>query len=590
MIDQQAGTTRRGVAIMARSLRMHPWPHAFAIGSACAFALSAVGFTIAVGRITDSVIVPALDEGVDDRSKLYHGIVVLLLIAVVRAAGVVGRRYFGAMAEYRTQRSGRRQIADQYLDQPLAFHRARTTGELLAHADSDIEASTVLLKPLPFTVAVFVLIAVSVISLLVVHPALAIVAVVLFPILAGMNKLYTARVEGPATRAQDQIGVISQIAHESFDGVLAVKTLGREDAEIDRMRAAAETLRDDRRLVGRLRGTFEPAIDALPNLGILSLLALGGWLVSRGQVTVGEVVQAMTLFSILAVPVRITGFLLEEMPRSVVARERIDRMLASELAAERQGRSPMPAGPLGLSVRDLSYSYGDQRVLVEVSFDVRPGEAVALVGSTGSGKSTLLGLLAGLEPPAAGEVVIGGVNLSAVPADEVASAVVPVFQETFLFADTIRENIALGRPLADDALRRVATIARADRFVEALPDGYDTTVGERGVTLSGGQRQRIALARALARRPRVLLLDDATSAVDPRVEADILAALRTEADATLVIVAHRLSTIRLADRVVFVVDGQVRRQGSHAELLEDPEYEALIRAYESDPEPERIET
>lgn len=577
--EGEAGMFRRGARLIGRSLRAHPGAHTLAILSANVFALAAVGFTVVIGRITDDVIVPALDEGVSDGGRLAGAIAAVVLVALVRGAGVVGRRYFGAMAEFRTQRTGRRAIVEQYLGQPLSFHRDRATGDLLAHADADMDASTMVLKPLPFSVALVSLLVFSLVSLLLVHWLFAVVALVLFPTLLVMNRAYTDRVEVPATAAQNQIGVISGIAHESFDGVLVVKTLGREDAEVERLGDAAETLRRNRVAVGRLRGTFEPAIDALPNLGIVVLLAVGGWLVSDDAVTVGQVVQAMTLFTILALPMRVMGFMLEELPRSVVARDRIDRMLAVPIPPRSAG-GRLPHGPLGVDVDDVTYRYGDQVVLDGVRFGVAPGEAVALVGSTGAGKSSLVTLLGGLDGPAAGRILIGGVDAATVDPDELADAVVPVFQETFLFADTLRENLTLGADIDERELWRVAELVRADGFIADLPAGFDTVVGERGVTLSGGQRQRVALARALLRRPRVLLLDDATSAIDPRVEAQVLANLRQAAGATMVIVAHRLSTIEMADRVVYLAGGRVAATGTHQELLAEPAYAALARAYE----------
>jgi ABC-type multidrug transport system fused ATPase/permease subunit len=240
-----------------------------------------------------------------------------------------------------------------------------------------------------------------------------------------------------------------------------------------------------------------------------------------------------------------------------------------------------PAGALTVEADRLRFAHqGSVSVLDGLSLTIPASGSVALVGSTGAGKSTLVALLARMLEPDAGSVRIGGVPLAAIDEDELRAAVVPVFQETFLFADTIRENLTLGLDVPDEEVRRVAALCRADEFIAELPHGYDTVVGERGVTLSGGQRQRIALTRALLRRPRVLLLDDATSAVDPRIEAEILANLRAELDTTLVVVAYRLATIRLADRVLYLADGRIAADGRHEALLARPDYSALVRAYE----------
>jgi ABC-type multidrug transport system fused ATPase/permease subunit len=219
-------------------------------------------------------------------------------------------------------------------------------------------------------------------------------------------------------------------------------------------------------------------------------------------------------------------------------------------------------------------------VLEGLSLHIDPGETVALVGSTGAGKSTLVALLAALMPPTEGRVLLGGVDVQDLGSEGTAAVVAPVFQETFLFADSVRQNLTLGRDIPEGELQRVLTLVEAEGFVSEMPQGIDTVVGERGVTLSGGQRQRLAIARGLLRRPKVLVLDDATSAVDPTIEAAILANLRAHGDRTLLVVAHRLATIRLADRVLFLEGGRIAAQGTHEELLAVSAYAALAQAYE----------
>jgi ATP-binding cassette, subfamily B, bacterial len=411
---------------------------------------------------------------------------------------------------------------------------------------------------------------------------LAAVGVAIFPVLAVLNHHYSRRVEPPAADAQAAVGVVSSVAHESFDGAMVVKTLGLAGREVGRLEEAADELRRQRVAVGRLRASFEPALDALPNLGTVGLLAVGSWRISEGALTTGDLVQAMALFGILAFPMRVVGFLLEELPRAVVAHDRLAGVLSAPDRPRPANPVALPAGPLVLEVSRLRFARGDDVVLDGLSARIEPGEMVALVGATGSGKTTLCELLTGLERPHGGQITLGGTGIDQVDPDELASAVAMAFQEPYLFADTVRENLTLGLAADDSELRQVLEVARASAFVERLPAGLDQVLGERGITLSGGQRQRLALARALLRRPRVLLLDDATSAVDPLVERQILDGLRAAVAATTLIVAHRVSTIRLADRVLYLDDGRIAAAGSHDELLGLPAYAALARAYERD--------
>ncbi len=573
---------RRGGRLIRRSLQAMPGSHAIALSGAVVFAISAVALARVLAWVTDEVIVPGLDDGGVSAGRVWTGIALIVAVGAFRGGGAVVRRYYLARARYGTELVWRRQLFEQYLRLPMAFHQSRPTGELLAHADNDVTVASLVLMPFAFAAATVVLVVVALVSLLLVHPLLALVAAVLFPALATVNHLYTRMVHGPAAEAQQAVGDVSSIAHESFDGVLVVKALGREQDEVDRLRGAASRLRDQRVRVGRLRAVFEPAIDALPNLGIVGLLALGSWQVDRGAISIGDLVGAMALFSILALPMRIVGFFLEEMPRSVVALARVDSVLEVEAPAITGGNRRLPDGPLGVAFDRVSAGYEGSRVLDGVSFAVDPGEAVAIVGATGVGKSTVARLLAGLHPPVDGTVALGGVPVHELRIADRTGALALAFQETFLFADTILENVALGRDVSDRDVREALRVAGAIDFVEALPRGIHTVVGERGVTLSGGQRQRVALARALVGKPRVLFLDDATAAVDPVVEGRILDNLRDELHLTMLVVAHRLSTIRLADRIVFLADGRVAGIGTHDELMRLPAYAALATAYELD--------
>jgi len=570
--------------VLWRFISLHPAPFSAAVAGSVLYALTSVVGADVLGRATDHVITPSFSANGHVRaSTVWFYASLVVLVALLRGCGVVSRRYFAAMTARRSQVTLRGQVTDKYIEVPLEFHRAHPTGELMAHADIDVEASTEVVHPLPFSIGVFFLIFFSVIKLLLIDPMLTIVGLLLFPSMFLLNRSYTRRVEAPASMVQQRGGEVSSIAHESFDGALAVKTLGLEQLERARLSAAADRLRTERIEVGKLRAFFEPSLDAMPNLGSVAILAFGGWRVSQGAVTPGELVTVMLLFTLLAFPMRVVGFLLEEMPRSVVSMARVDRILAVLASIRPAHPRPLPSGPLSITVDGIEFAYpGSEPVVRDCTFEVEPGAVVALVGATGSGKSTLCDLVAGLIAPDRGVVKIGGVDARDVAPPELRAAVALVFQESFLFADSVGENITLGSDASEAERRRAAEITQAARFIEALPKKYDTVVGERGVTLSGGQRQRVALARALVRHPRLLILDDATSAVDPTVEARILGALREELDMTTVVVAHRLSTIALADRVLYLRDGHIVATGRHEELLAIPEYSALVTAYEQE--------
>ena len=585
VVEEETQDTRAifwpGIRLLGSYARRHPGPFSLSVFGASIFSIFSVGGTVVLGRVTDEVVIPGFDESVAGSTLLVAGLLIVTM-AVLRAIGVVMRRYFGAMTADRQQARWRSQLSDRFVSVPMSFFKERPTGELLAHADTDVETATMAMQPLPMTLGVIVLFVAAIGSLLAADPWLLLVVVSLFPILIAANRIYSHRVIGPAFQVQAALGRVSSVVHESVDGALVVKTLGREDAEVARLEAEAGRLLEHRIVFGKLRASFEPSLEAIPNLGVVALLAVGAWRVSAGGATTGDVVQAMLLLQILIFPMRVMGFLLEELPRSLVAAERIQAVLTAPDDEDASSSPALPEGPLDLVVSNLWFAHGDDSVLEGVDFRLEPGEVVALVGATGSGKSTLAQLLFRLVRPSAGSILLGGHDLADIPADVLTADAALVFQETFLFADQVEINIDPDGVFGPDRVREAARIARADEFIDLMPEGFATVVGERGVTRSGGQRQRVALARALARPPRVLFLDDATSAVDPTIEREILDGLGETVATTTLIVAHRVSTIRLAHRVIFLEDGRIAASGSHEELLSHPSYETLVSAYEDE--------
>jgi len=492
--------------------------------------------------------------------------------------------------QYRMQAHTRRAVTRQYLSLPMEWHQRHPTGQLLSNATSDVEAAWGPIAPLPMAVGTVAMMVIAVVQMFVADLVLAVVGLLVFPAVIAANLAYQRFASPLMTRAQELRAEVSEIAHESFDGAMVVKTLGREGEETDRFAAKARELRDVNIRAGRIRAAFDPALAALPNLGVLIVLAVGVSRVLSGATVAGDVVTVAYLLTIVSFPIRSIGWLLGEFPRSVVGFRRVSRVV--EATGEiPYGATQAPSGPRGarLVVEHLGYSYvPGQRLLDDVEFSVEPGRTVAVVGATASGKSTLTALLARLVDPDRGRILVDGIDLRDLDRGQLASIEALVPQTAFLFDDDVRGNVTLGADVTDEQVWAALRAAQADGFVAALPKGLDTRLGERGTSLSGGQRQRISLARALVRRPRLLVLDDATSAVDPEVEARILGALRShDADTTLVVVAYRKATIALADEVVHLQDGRIVDRGTHAELLaRSSAYARLVNAYEHFEHPE----
>lgn len=590
--------------MVAGLVRPHPWPFAIAVCGSVLYAAGTVVGAVVVGRLVDEVVLPVLrDDEPVAASTVWWWSAIVVVVAVVRVGGISMRRYFAGMTTERVSRQYRTDLATAYNRLPMSFHRRRSPGDLLAHMDADTEKLTEVLHPLPYSIAVVFMIVFSAIALVVVDPVIALLAALVFPLIVRGNRIYTDKVEAPATAQQHAVGRVATVVHESLDGALVVKLLGRQDDERQRVEAEASTLREHRVRVGNLRAVFEAALDAVPNIGIAAVLLVGAWRVDAGSMTVGDLVQVSALFATLAFPMRVLGFFLENVPPSIAALHRLRSVLdepaldepaldeavfdepvldASALGAP--VNVGLPEGPLDLELRSVSAGYGDTTTINDVDLAVAAGEVVAIVGATGSGKSTIVAAIAGLVDTEIGAITLGGAPLDGLDPAQRADAVRIVLQEAFLFVDSVDENVSLGRPGVDAPVVAASLeAASAERFVGDLPDGGSTIVGERGLTLSGGQRQRVALARAMAGEPKVLVLDDATSAIDAATERAILDSLRTRAVApSMLIVAQRLSTIRLADRVVFVRDGRIVATGPHEQLLADDQYRALVTAYEQD--------
>jgi ABC-type multidrug transport system fused ATPase/permease subunit len=601
----------KGFHLLVRAIRGEPRIFALSLGGAVLAGLLTIGGAYVVGAVVARVVVPAFERGAADRALLALAATALVALSALKVVGIFGRRLGSVYMQYRLQARYRRQVIRRYLELPLSWHRAHPTGSLLSRASSDVDAAWSPAGSLAYALATVVMLVVALIALVLTDWALALVAVVVFAALFGIFAVYSRRVAPRYKRAQRLRGEVSALAHESFDGAVVVRVMGREAHETRRFEAKAGELRDLLISIGRIRGLYDPVVDSLPSVGALAVLAVGAWRVHSGAIGVRELVTAAFLFALLDMPVRAIGWLLTALPRGVAGWDRLHEVLIAggdgkngaggdgkdgaggdgkngaegEMRYGGLGPERLADGPADLRVETVGYGYGDGPVLRDVSFTVPAGRTVALVGATGSGKSTVVSLVARLVDPTGGTVRLDGVDARDLSAAALAATVAPVPQVPFVFDDTVRGNVALDRPGVDDErVWEALRLAQADGFVASLADGLDTVLGERGILLSGGQRQRITLARALAGRPRLLVLDDATSAVDPVVEAAILAALRSAGAAvtgSMLVVAHRPTTIALADEVVYLADGRVVATGRHADLLATaPGYADLLTAYE----------
>lgn len=579
------GVVLRGLKLLGRSIRDEPATFAIGALGSVLFAVMTVASAYVIGAVVGDVAVPAIEAGRVPAGALALGGAAILGVSVLKIVGILGRRLGAGAMQYRLQARYRRAVTERYLDLPMSWHQRHPTGALLSNANNDVESAFMPIAPFPFAVGTVTMLVTAIVALLVTDWVLALVGVAVFPTVFVINVVYSRRSAPLQAAAQRLRGEVAAVAHESFDGALVVKTAGREAAETARFAVVSDQLRDASIAAGRVRGLFDPLMDALPNVGTLAVLVVGSVRLAAGDLTVPQLVSAAFLFSVLAFPVRAIGWVLGDLPRAVAGADRVDGVLAAE-GGMAHGAAELPGtGAVELTFDRVRFGYGDGAdVLTDVSFTVPAGRTVALVGATGSGKSTLTQLAARLVDPTDGTVRLAGRDVRELSAAALASTVALVPQVPFVFDDTVHGNVALERTGvgADDAAAALR-LAQADRFVAALPDGADTAVGERGASLSGGQRQRVTLARGLAGRPRLLILDDATSAVDPRVEQAILAGLRTTGtDTTVLVVAYRRATIALADEVVYLADGRVAARGTHRELLATvPGYAELVTAYEA---------
>ena len=577
---------RDGAALIGRFIREQPGAYALAATGAVAFTAAIVASSLVIGHVTDDLIVPVLGDGEPVAGRLRPAVLLVMGVAVWKAVGIVLRRTAAGWLQFGAQMRLQKRLVAHLFELPFSWYAGRGTGDLLSVTDNDARRATFVLAPLPFATGVAFLLVGTVVVVTLVDPWLGVGALGLLFLVIALDLRGSWLTFAAMEEEQRRRGRVGETAHESFDGALTVKALGREAEETARFGAAVDHLVDQYIAVGRTWSSYRAVTEGLPAVGTLGILLLGVTRLASGDVTIGQLVQVTYLLSLLAVPIRLVGYLMWDVANSVAGYTRIGEVLSVEERV-RHGTVPAPEGhdPAPLASERVTFGYGAEAGVLEgVSFDVPAGRTLAVVGPTGSGKSTLAALLARLWDPDDGAIHLDGNDLRDLRRGALPAQVAYVAQDTFLFDDTVLGNLTLGRPIPRGEVEEAVRLAGAEGFIAALPEGYDTHIGERGTTLSGGQQQRLTVARALLGRPRLLVLDDATSALDPSVEATILKGLKEAAlPSTVIVVAYRRSSIVLADEVLYLEDGEVRGHDSHDALLEKvPGYARLLQAYDED--------
>jgi ATP-binding cassette subfamily B protein len=537
----------------------------------------------------------AVDYGIarGHASETIAWTVAILAVGGVQAVCTGLRRYSAFALAWRTETDIRMKLVAHLQRLHFAFHDEAQTGQLMAYANTDIQQinNSVLLIPLTIASAMQMIVVAAI--LLKENVGLAFFALGALPLLNISATRFNRRMYPVGVRLQQELSEMSGVVEESVTGIRVVKGFGAERLQRGRLTDEAQGVYDESMNQARLRSKFLPLIDLLPTLGLVGILWYGGHQVLDGKLTIGELVAANLYVLMLIWPLRMIGMLVGQLPRTSAAAGRIHAVLATDPEIEDvHDAARLPDGPGHVRFDGVTFGYGRPApVLDELDLDIPGGQAVALVGATASGKTTVARLIPRFYDVEHGRVSIDGEDIRQTRLSDVRGAVGLVFEDTFLFSDTVRNNIAFADAEAPfERVVKAAQLAGADEFIRNLPDGYDTVIGEHGYSLSGGQRQRIAIARAVLADPRVLILDDATSSVDPTKEHEIRSALAEVMEGrTTIIIAHRPATIALADRVVLLDGGKIVADGTHEGLLlSSPRYrEVLARAAAHDEELEQ---
>jgi len=553
----------------------------------------ATGVLAGVLWSSGKVAVPKLTSLAIDRAVLGSGsllvwTVLLLGVAVVAGCFLAWRRWCAFRESRLSEALLRERLYHHVVRLHVGYHDHTQTGQLMSRASSDLNQIQSFVVMIPLTASSLLMVGAVVVLLAVQQPLLALIALAPLPLLNLMATRFSRRIHPAVLAVQAEQAQLATVVEEAVSGVRVVKGFGAEAVTAARLRVEADDIRDVSLRAAKVRSSFLPALDLLPNIGLVAVLAVGGQRVLDGHMTVGQMIEFMQYIGLLVGPLRSLGQTVAFGQRAAAALVRVQEVLSTAPAvADPQVARALPTADAEQRRGQVRFDHvhfgyaGLPPVISDLDLTIPAGTSVAIVGATGSGKSTLARLLLRFYDVDAGSISIDGVDVRDLALHELREAVAVVFEDTFLFHDTVAANIAFARPGTDLAtIQRAATLAGAHDFVRALPDGYDTMLGERGYSLSGGQRQRLALARAIVADPRVLVLDDATSAVDPAKEHEIREAMATVMRGrTTIVIAHRAGTIALADSVVLLDGGTVVAHGTHEDLLNtDARYREVLAA------------
>jgi len=550
-----------------------------------------VGLFWAVGKVSVPQLTKmGIDRGIEGSGNLVFWAGLVVAAGVIAGLFTAMRRWYAFRESRWIETRLREQIFSHLLKLHVGYHDKMQTGQLMSRASSDLQQLQAFVVMIPITLSNFAMLIAVVALLIASQPMLALFALAPLPIVNVMASRFSRQIHPAVLAVQQEQAQLATVVEESVSGVRVIKGFGAEQVQARKLKTEADDIWNVSLVAARIRSKFLPALDLLPSIGLIAVLGIGGHRVINGQMTVGDLVKFNAYITMLIWPLRNLAMTVALAQRASVALVRVDEVLSTpSLVIDPLSPTSLPAPkadrPVGEVIfDDTVFVYeGASPIINHFSVTIQPGQAIALVGATGSGKSTVVRLLTRFHDVQQGSIRLDGIDVRQLKLSELRTAVGIVFEETFLFHDSVADNIAFSRPGATpEVIERAARLAGAHDFILELPHGYQTILGERGYSLSGGQRQRIAIARAIVSDPRVLVLDDATSAVDPSKEHEIREAMATVMKGrTTIVIAHRPGTIALADTVILLDEGRAIAVGTHEGLLANNErYRQVLAAWE----------